>query len=356
MSSHGVDKPPHEGSGLLAGGDSKKRLVSHNFEIGATITVFLLLNLFLNLFNKYSLTPEEKGGLGFSFPIFQVAVDSAFCWIVTSIVWKFYPAAVPLSMAQFKRQWKLIVVQYALTVIVVVCNLYSLVFMGLSLNQIIKCTGPLPTAAFAFCIERKGMPLRLFLAMMIVVCGAALSVPYGQPEFSGIGCILAFAAVLAGAARTSLCALLMRDEKENGMTPIVVVWYTSLLAMCTLPLVWALYAKERDASIEFMRRSPWVGIGCLMSVSFCALLFNLVGLHFTRITSSVTMAVVSIVKIVVVVNLGALLIDHTQDPRIWLGMILFCVGLALYTWWARQDWNQRDTKAIKPKVAEADTT
>jgi len=70
----------------------------------------------------------------------------------------------------------------------------------------------------------------------------------------------------------------------------------------------------------------------------------------------VTMAVVSIVKIVVVVNLGALLIDHTQDPRIWLGMILFCVGLALYTWWARQDWNQRDTKAIKPKVAEADTT
>ena len=155
MSSHGVDKPPHEGSGLLAGGDSKKRLVSRNFEIGATITVFLLLNLFLNLFNKYSLTPEEKGGLGFSFPIFQVAVDSAFCWIVTSIVWKFYPAAVPLSMAQFKRQWKLIVVQYALTVIVVVCNLYSLVFMGLSLNQIIKCTGPLPTAAFAFALREK---------------------------------------------------------------------------------------------------------------------------------------------------------------------------------------------------------
>ena len=343
-----------EASGLLAGSSSEERLLSRNVEVGATIAVFLLLNLFLNFFNKYILTPEDKGGLGFSFPIFQVAVDSAFCLVVTTIVWELYPAAVPLSVAQFKRHWKEIVVQYVLTVIVVVCNLYSLVFMGLSLNQIIKCTGPLPTAAFAFCIERKSMPLRLLLAMLVVVSGAVLSVPYGQPEFSGVGCILALVAVCAGAARTSLCALLMRDEKENGMTPIVLVWYTSLLATCTLPLVWALYAKERDASITFMKRLPWVGVGCLLSVSFCALLFNLVGLHFTRITSSVTMAVVSIVKIVVVVNLAALLIDHTQELRIWMGILVFCLGLTMYTWWARLDW-KRDKKATQ-KVTEADTT
>ena len=80
--------------------------------------------------------------------------------LATTVAWVVYPKAVPISRAQFRDHWKGIVAQYVLTIIVVVCNLYSLVHMGLSLNQIIKCTGPLPTAAFAYCIERKLMSRR----------------------------------------------------------------------------------------------------------------------------------------------------------------------------------------------------
>ena len=157
------------------------------------------------------------------------------------------------------------------------------------------------------------------------------------PEASAVGCTLALTSLLAGAARTALTALLMRDAKESDLTPVVIVWYTSLLATLTLPFVWALYAEERDASIAFMRRLPWVGVGCLLTVSLCALMYNIVGLHFTRITSSVTMAVVNIVKMVVLVNLAAVLLEHTHDVRIWMGMVLFSAGLAAYTWLSRPD-------------------
>jgi drug/metabolite transporter (DMT)-like permease len=273
--------------------------------------------------------------------------------LATTVAWVVYPKAVPISRAQFRDHWKGIVAQYVLTVIVVVCNLYSLVHMGLSLNQIIKCTGPLPTAAFAYCIERKLMSRRLLFAMLLVVCGAVLSVPFGQPEFSAIGCLLALIAVVAGGARVSLTALLMRDAKETNMTPAVVVWYTSLLAALTLPILWACYAEERDASIVFMQTQPWVGVGCLLTVSLCALLFNLVGLHFTRITSSVTMALVGLLKIVILVNLAALLIDHTHELHVWIGMLVFCAGLSLYTWWTwveKLELDKQD-KAGAPDVA-----
>ena len=34
------------------------------------LSAWMVLNLGLNFFNKYVLSPESKGGLGFTFPIF----------------------------------------------------------------------------------------------------------------------------------------------------------------------------------------------------------------------------------------------------------------------------------------------
>ena len=90
----------------------------------------------------------------------------------------------------------------------------------------------------------------------------------------------------------------------------------------------------------------------LVLVSLMALAYNLVGLHFTRIAGSITMAVVNIVKLVLIINLAAILLDHTSDPVTWLGMAIFCVGLCLYAWCSAQDHAERRRKGEEQKVKD----
>ena len=70
----------------------------------------------------------------------------------------FRPEMRTVSWGQFLRFKVQLVAVAALSQGTVICNNASLVLIGLSLNQMIKCLGPLPTAFFAWPVEKHRAP------------------------------------------------------------------------------------------------------------------------------------------------------------------------------------------------------
>ena len=111
------------------------------------VTAYLSLNLGLNFFNKWAFTPAPQG-LGFSFPIFQSAADQVITLAFLCGLRVCRPRMVPISWRVF---WTY---KYQLTAVAllsqgtVICNNASLVLIGLSLNQMIKCLVPLVRNAY----------------------------------------------------------------------------------------------------------------------------------------------------------------------------------------------------------------
>ena len=77
--------------------------------------------------------------------------------------------------------------------------------------------------------------------------------------------MLALSAVLMSAFRATLTARLMRDEEENGLTPVALVWYSAAIGTCFLPIVWVA-SDEREKVIDYLREKPLVGYGVVVAI------------------------------------------------------------------------------------------
>ena len=322
--------------------------------ITACVSAYLTLNLGLNFFNKWAFTPAPQG-LGFSFPVFQSVADQVITLGFLSGLKACRPQMVPVSWRVF---WTY---KYQLTAVgllsqgTVICNNGSLVLIGLSLNQMIKCLVPLvrfplprrtrppspfthtdlalaqPTAFFAFLVEKKTPSAAVLATLLILVAGAVLAVPFDDPLFSMHGILLAFGAVVMASFRVTLSALLMRGGAADEITPIALVWYCAAVSVCVVPVVW-LVTEERKAVIDFMRRSPAKGCAIAFPMSLTAAVYNILVFETTRITSSVSFTVLNCVKLVVLINVAAILLDGVNSIINWLGTALFYVGLFSYSY------------------------
>jgi len=330
----------------------------------AIVSAYLTLNLGLNFFNKWAFTPAPQG-LGFSFPVFQSAADTVITLGFLSGLRLFRPQMVPVSWRVF---WSC---KYQLTAVAllsqgtVICNNASLVLIGLSVNQMIKCLVPLvrsppppppspplapyhmqalsshtprpprslaqPTAFFAFLVEKKTPSAGVLATLLILVAGAVLAVPFDDPLFSWHGILLALSAVVMAAFRVTLSALVMRDTVADEITPIALVWYCAAISVCVVPFVWVVTA-EREEVLEFMRSSPTRGCAIAFPMSLTAAVYNILVFETTRITSSISFTVLNCVKLVVLINVAAILLDGVNSIINWLGTALFYVGLFSYSY------------------------
>ena len=298
-------------------------------QVVATVALYLALNLALNFFNKWAFTPEPDG-LGFSFPIFQSAADQIITFVLLSGLMGVRRRLWTISWNQFFRfKWQLIAVA-VLSQGTIICNNASLVLIGLSLNQMIKCLIPLPTVFFAYFVEWQTPTAAVVVSLLILVAGAVLAVPFGDPSFSLAGILLASLATLMAAFRATLTALLMNDADANGLTPIALVWYTAAVSVVVLPPVFFL-SRERDEVMSYFGTSPALGMGILWTISLAAAAYNVLVFEVTRITSSVSFTVINCVKLVMLINLSAIFVDHVHRLLNWLGTALFYVGLFAYS-------------------------
>jgi drug/metabolite transporter (DMT)-like permease len=179
----------------------------------------------------------------------------------------------------------------------------------------------------AFVLEGKRYSLPKVALIILIVVGAVIAVPWGTPNADGLGVALSIVSTLAIAGKTSLSALLMKDAKKDGLTPIVLVWYDSIFSICLL-LVAQLLMGEWFKITQFTSHEPVLTIFAMLGGSFMAFTYNFVSFKFIQMTSSVTHAIAGNLKLFAVVVLPAMFIDHITSVTSWVGFVIFlCAAL-----------------------------
>lgn len=293
---------------------------------------YLIMNIGLNYYNSWILKAEPNG-LGFPSALLYTMCHMLASLFGSSLLIWLNPVLGSVSMEQFKKATVKLTMLSFLFCISIGANNLSLAHIGLSVNQVIKACTVLPVLVFAYFLEKKMYSLPRVAAILAMVVGAVMSVPWGTPNADPYGVFLCLLSTLAIAAKTSLGCLLLKDAKQDGLTPMVLVWYESGLSVVYL-LVGAALRGEFAALAAYAQESQRhlfvatfaVGFGSV--VAFC---YNFVSFNALQLTSSVTFTILGKIKLVAVVVVPAIFIEHITGVVSWVGFSIFLTAAAVYT-------------------------
>jgi len=292
------------------------------------------INLALNFFNSYALRPEEKGGLGFSFPFVYSGCHQIASFIGVNVIFKVKPKLNTLSRAQWKAKWPALLGLSVMMVANIGCNNASLVYVGLSINQIIKSITPLPTMILSYFTENKRYSWTLVGIVLLQVTGAIVAVPWHEQTQAGtIGIVLCFVSMLAAATKPVVAGALMKDMRESGLTPLVLVWYDSIFSIGWFFLIALCLPNERVGAVEYMSKNAALGWGLILIGSSMAFVYNIVVFYLTKVTSALTNVVLANVKQVILIVVAAIFVDHIS--RWWnvMGIVIFFLASFAYSYY-----------------------
>lgn len=196
------------------------------------LTAYLLLNIGLNFYNNWLLSPlppPMPGGLGFPSALLYTMCHMVAGVFGSSLLMTLRPELGQISWAQFLGdRGKLMSLSLLFCAGVGTSNL-SLAHLGLSINQVIKSATVLFVVIFAYVLERKTFSLQKLACVMLIVGGVVLSIPYGTSNAEPEGVILCLISVAVAGLKISLGSLLMQGK--NSFTPMVLVWYESFFSI-----------------------------------------------------------------------------------------------------------------------------
>ena len=167
--------------------------------------------------------------------------------------------------------------------------------------------------------------------ILLIALSAVGAVPLGQASATPLGILLALLSTVAS-AKLSLSALLMSGAAQNGLTPVVMVWYDALLSLGFLLLTALVTGELSGALAAYLEARPLVGATALLAGGMLALAYNLVHFTLTKTTSSVTNSIVGNVNKVLIITLSAAFLDHTSGARQWVCTAVFFGATAAYSY------------------------
>ena len=305
-----------------------------NLQRGLIILAWLCLNLGLNFYNKWAFTEPGNGapGAGFVFPIFYTLWNMVASFIGCNLLMALVPSTRTLSKKQFMdNKWGLLVLS-TVYVINILSQNASLVHIGLSVNQILKCCVPLPTMLCAFFVQGTRYPWPIIVSVFSVIASATLSVPFSDPSVTTIGVVLTMTSMLCAGVRPVLSALLLANAKQSGLSPIPLLWYDSLFSIFAL-LILFFTSHERPDLPDFYHQHMKTGIAVVLCGSMMAFAFNIITFYLIKSIGPLTSTVLGNVKTIILVLVATVLLDTT--PLQWynvMGYVLFFFTLFSYSY------------------------
>jgi drug/metabolite transporter (DMT)-like permease len=295
----------------------------------AVIALWLVLNITFNFYNKWVLSPN---GAAFVFP-----AAYTMCHMVASVggaraIMAAMPELNTLSWAQFwgfRYSLVLLSVFFSATL---VTNNASLSYLGLSVNQVIKSASPLPQLIFGYAIEGKTTSRESFATIIATVVFGGLSIPLGTPSVTALGVILALASVIFVAAKVSLSALLMKDAKSNGLNPTCLVFYDCAGSFWFCLAAWVCHPSELTGTIAYFAAEPLKATAICVGGSLLAVAYNLTNFTLTKVTNSMTCALLSSGSKIGVIAFSAGFIERTYPLLNWLALLGFFAAICYYVW------------------------
>ena len=276
----------------------------------------------------------DKGGLGFSFPFVYSGCHQIASFIGVNVIFKVKPTLNTLSRTQWRAKWPALLGLSVMMVLNIGCNNASLVYVGLSINQIIKSITPLPTMILSYFTEGKKYAWVLVGIVLLQVAGAIVAVPWQEQTQAGtLGIVLCFVSMLAAATKPVVAGALMKDMRESGLTPLVLVWYDSIFSIGWFFLIALCLSNERNGAVAFLRSNAALGWGLILIGSSMAFVYNIVVFYLTKVTSALTNVVLANVKQVILIVVAAIFVDHIS--RWWnvMGIVIFFLASFAYSYY-----------------------
>merc|ERR1711981_357920 len=330
---------------------------------GTIISLWMFLNFALNFFNKWAFTKVEVGGAGFSFPIFYTMWNTLASFFGANLLMILVPANRTICWKQFVDNKFALLVFGVVFSSNIVTNNASLVYISLSVNQVIKCLVPIPAIIFSYFIEKKTYSYPVLGASLVLTVGACMSIPYDSPKVTLLGSVLALWSTAMSGLRPVLTALLLKNSKESGLTPVPLLWYDA--AFSTIFLFFAFLVSDETVTVAgYFAVDVWGGVGILAGGSFMAFAYNIVVFYLVKVTSSLTSVVLANLKTTLIIVIAVLLWDKQISVVSIVGFVIFFGGLFAYsylTFKARQRGatkpaSQEPSKDAEPAKASKETT
>ena len=318
-----------------------------NALVGFVISLWMFLNFALNFFNKWAFTKVEDGGAGFSFPIFYTMWNTLASFFGANLLMLLVPVNRTICWKQFVDNKFALLVFGVVFSSNIVTNNASLVYISLSVNQVIKCLVPIPAIIFSYFIEKKTYSYPVLGAALVLTVGACMSIPYDSPKVTPIGSFLALWSTAMSGLRPVLTALLLKNSKESGLTPVPLLWYDA--GFSTIFLFLAFLVSEETVTVgSFFKEDTLAGMLILISGSTCAFAYNIVVFYLVKVTSSLTSVVLANVKTTLIIVIAVLLWDKQISPMSIVGFVIFFAGLFGYSYLTFKSRQPATTKPAEP--------
>eukprot|EP00300_Choanocystis_sp_HF-7_P036125 c512_g1_i1.p1 GENE.c512_g1_i1~~c512_g1_i1.p1 ORF type:complete len:356 (-),score=81.41 c512_g1_i1:299-1366(-) len=310
------------------------------------VVAFLSLNTILNMYNKYLFISKDRGGAGFTAPLF-ITMTHALAGFLTSWMATFNPEF--YSPKPIERSWAGFSTLIAIAAFFsagVGLNNSSLLHLPLSTAQMIKSTHPAVLAVCLYFVEGQRQSKEKIFSIGLLVMGVLLSV-IGNQSATLLGVMLSVGSVLSGGLHHAFLSLNLGPKvKLNGLD--VMYYANPFMIFFIFPAF--LITSEQNVVIDFIAEEG-IGLTLLLVIVGCitAVTYNLTALFFIQILSAIYMSVTGTVKVVLIIVLSIIFFNEHVSFVNALGIFvaLFAFGYHSYL-----TYMEKANKAPKSPPAE----
>lgn len=298
------------------------RLIKMSQRQGAIILIYLILNLSINLLNKFLISRT-----GFAFPLAISILHMAFT--IVALLPLMLSEQYRASHAQTLRtnMLGLLIVGVSFGVNISLNNM-SLTLISLSLNQMIRSSIPLVTATCSVFIDRIMPTGREIIALVAITLGlCALLAEDVHANSTGVTfCIIS---TVANGIMMSMSGAVLHEKLD--------VWrlsfYQAPIALATLLPVFIYSEKKRVTEYMAMQPNAYFVLSLVLLTCVIALAYNVVHASAISVTSATTTTVIGQGKILLLLALSALVLDERDflDRKACVGGAIAFFGIAMYS-------------------------
>jgi drug/metabolite transporter (DMT)-like permease len=324
-----------------------------SWHIVLSFTIYGGLNLFLNFFNKWAMSPS---GAGFSLPVFYSTWHMLMS-IVGSLVLMLLRKP-DSGMVSFKQlgmyKWEVFTLAIC-TTINISCNNASLMLIGLFVNQIIKALSPMIVMAMSYFVLQRRYGWKIIVSVICIAIGAMMAVPFKDPSVTVLGVVLVSVATFASSLKPVVGELLMTASDKPKLAPAALVFYDSCFSFVLMLTYWLSVPAEREGSILYMRTKPAMGWGIILIGSCAAFAYNMSIYNFTKLASAVAvMVTTNLLKVLLIT--AAAVVEGIRDPLNWTGITIFFAAVVAYAYLTYQGKQAAKKAASSSPVKPTETS
>lgn len=288
------------------------------------LSTWLFLNCALNFYNKWLFAHTA-----FKFPVFFTMFHMIAQFIGSgTLIYAFKAAKVePKHWTEYRGRILLLAMFFVTNI---VTNNWSLLYISLSVNQIVKSTLPLPTMILSIMFEGKTYNTDYWTSVGLIIGGSWLAV-WGNPHFTVFGFALVVTSTLCVASWTILSAQLLGPGDVTGLNSINLSFYGSVPAMFVLLLLWT-QIDEYAAVLSFLSEQPGLAAVYITIGSVMAFAYNIFHFLLIKYTSTLTSTIAGNMKIILVILLSIVFLEKGISMANAFGMLVFFVGCVGYSY------------------------